>query len=268
MDWNIKIHGDKLEMEFADFISSEMSYYKQVWELYIGNNGTENEAKIADIPGLTENEAKKRIKFSEFHYTCLESIVCMNAIVEKSKEYSVESISKYINILNDYIAYGAHIGRLRDNLKMLWALLLNYDLSRIVPFYNLSNSEKRTMKNKLSSFEDYYEKRCIVVHGKKLPFSISENNKFLSVKAIKLNNSTFNANWLWNDMTNTDIADVSSYFEETFKDIVKIANDTILKEIHDEIKNTIMTGKQMERPIERNIDNYDTQISGSLNPII
>jgi len=239
MDWNIKIHGDKLEIEFADFIESKMSYYKQIWELYIGNNGADNEAKIAEIPGLPENEREKRIKFSEFHYTCLESIVCMNAIVEKSKEYSVENISKYINILNDYIAYGAHIGRLRDNLKMLWALLLNIDMDD-------SSSNNRPVFDKIRDLSYYWKQRCIIVHRKKLPFSISANNKLLSVTTIKLNNATFNnSNWLWKDMTNTDIEDVNNYFEETFKDIVKITNDTILKEMHNVISN-LMNGRKME----------------------
>ncbi len=261
--WDINKHGDKLEKEFADFINNYLSYYKKIWELYIGNNGTEDKAKIAEIPNFStdENDYPKRIKFSEFHYTCLESIVCMQAIVIKSKEYSVETMDKYINILNDYIAYGAHIGRLRDNLKMLWALLLDIDM-------NDKRSNKNPVFDKIQDLKKYFEQRCIIVHGKKIPFSISENNKLLGIKSTILKKETFNSNWLWNDMTNTDIVDLGNYFEETFNDIVKIANDIILKEIYEKIKSSIMNDKEMEEPIERNNDNFDTPISGSISPII
>jgi len=263
MDWNLKIHGDKLEIEFSELITADLSYYKKIWELYIGNNGTINKAQIAEIQGISVFENDKRIKFSEFHYTCLESIICMKAIVVKSKNYIVGSMIEYISILNDYIAYGAHIGRLRDNLKMLWAVLLNYDLNRIVPYNNLNSADKATLKSKILSFEDYYIKRCIIVHGKKLPFSISENNKMLSLKSIKLNYSTINSNFLWNDLTNTDLEDIKCFFNETYKNILYITNNEILKNVYNELNN-FMIGKQLDKPIERNI--LETPISGSFNP--
>lgn len=161
MNYILKQHGDSLEKEYADFISTYFDSYEAVWKLYIGNNGKNTRATIKNYPASREHQ---RVRFSENTYTILQSVICLYRITQRNifKKSSVSDIGDILDLQDALISFFAHLGRIRDNAIHASECLVNMDLN--LPVELLS---------------EFYHKRHIVVHGKTLPIVFTQNGKAL-----------------------------------------------------------------------------------------
>ena len=104
--------GDYLEQNFKDTIRQLIPNYEKIWGSYIGHDGS---GRFINVNGLTVEENSKREKFAEHFYTCMESIICMNYIAKNLTDTYLTQPTEYLNILNSFMSFQAHSGRVRDN---------------------------------------------------------------------------------------------------------------------------------------------------------
>lgn len=156
---DVTIHGDRLEREFGDIINNHLPAYNKIWSLYIGNDG---QSKMPVFTHLPAEEARRRQIFSQYHYSCFESIVSLKVICEKVKVFKINNdIHDYIQVNNDFVAFQAHAGRIRDCMKKI--------------------GESMNVGDLATGLEEYYQQRNNVLHGCKIPFSIIEG--YLAIPA-------------------------------------------------------------------------------------
>lgn len=124
-DLNIRIHGDSLEREFADLILNNLPAYDLIWKTYIGHDG---KGRMLKATGLDEKQEEIRTKFSQYHYTCLESIAGMSIIKDAVNKREYNNIKDVIQQNNDYVLFHTLAGKIRDSIKEM----KNYILLKLV----------------------------------------------------------------------------------------------------------------------------------------
>jgi hypothetical protein len=175
MTYSIKDHGDLLEKEASSFIAQKFNNYELVWQIYIGNTGNACMAKLPNYPS-----EEKRISFAEHSYTVLESAFINYKILESQIfEKSIGSFKDYLDYNNAFISFFAHLGRMHDTIIKASDILLK---------------DKRF----ITSIHQFYEARCIVIHGKKIPIILDE----LGLPQIPVIKTTLINGNSWNDKTN------------------------------------------------------------------
>jgi len=240
--WDISKHGDDLEKANTNLFK-KFSSYVDIWSLYIGNNGY---CQIANIPNIKKEHDFARKKFAERLYTCFESIICMQSIVE---EYSIpknyEIISPIILTYNDFIAFLAHAGRVRD---MLLKLAAPYQLNK-----------------EIESIKEIWKQRCIAVHGKKIPFYVSD---IIFKTGIGSQNVSQKQNYTWSEIKYKDLTDIGLYFKDTFDTLLDKSN-LILGLIFAKIENFMQKkGYVLENPpVSFPTIAGDFMISGSISNV-
>jgi hypothetical protein len=151
MELDISKHGDILERNYSGLIDQRLPAYSEIWKRFIGNTG---KGRMIEIPNLQEDEERKRIIFSQYHYSCFESIVGMNLLVGRISSTSISDIDEYVQINNDFLSFQAHAGRIRDCVRRMGEL------------FGLDNLDK--------GLNDFYQQRNEVLHGCKVPYMIIE----------------------------------------------------------------------------------------------
>jgi hypothetical protein len=210
MKYNVSDHGDILEVESCEFIRSNIPYYESVWQTYIGNKGNAIKADIPDYPF-----EEKRQRFSEHTYTVLESSYILYKINDnKIFEKEINSFQDYFEFNNAFISFFAHIGRCNDNLLEASIAL------------GMSEGEVKKVRERL---REIYVARNIIIHGKKIPFSLDE----MGLIKIPMINTTDEKSAGWNDkiskwadapsMKNKYAADTC---EDFLNSLLKIVNNT------------------------------------------
>lgn len=198
-------HGDRLEREFGDIINTSLGAYKTIWSLYIGNDG---QSRMYSVPSLEEKENKKRKKFAQDHYSCFESIVGLKVLCDKVKSCKVSNMHDYVHINNDFMAFQAHAGRIRDTLKRCGELLGDNNLA-----------------NKLN---EYYQQRNNVLHGCKVPFSIVEGAICIPrIKGAEEDSTKWNDTMTWDDVDQNNIEFLDDFMNETYREIVYEVNTAL-----------------------------------------
>lgn len=93
--FQIDKHGDLFERTYADFIRERLPGYEKIWASFIGNDGT---SRMPEVSELDDEGQRKRGLFSQYHYTCLESIIFMKEIAcnVRSTLDSKDELQKYI----------------------------------------------------------------------------------------------------------------------------------------------------------------------------
>jgi len=213
--------GDLLESQNLEFINKYLSNYKKIWEIYLGNDGTNRLPK----QNISSIENRRREKVSQHNYTCLESVICMKAILEiiDKKQINSFEINQLIEVYNLYMCFFAHIGRIRDNL---------------IYSYKKVNDDEILLKEFKKPLESFYKERCVVLHNIKIPFTISKKGMNVSTiksisKTTQKGNSKFELSW--NDLLNIEKTEIKKYLKETFYGMAKVTNDAmgeILKPIN------------------------------------
>jgi len=249
-EYSISENGDWLEREAADFIKINIPSYEQIWRLFIGNNG---KAKIARMEGIELSQEKERIKFSQHHYTILESLYFMYKIWEdESKLNQILDFNSYRRALNQLIAFQAYSGRLRDNIVSCFQTI---DCK-----HSVAKVEER--------FEKFYHSRNIFLHGRKVPLSLDDDNLFRIAKVKDLNTSNlgFGFDTPWDSISSVD----TEYFVDAYKNAIDELIpmvEGILSNLLGEVKNYV-SKHNLKLVFDWNIDMIGIHTSGVSNPII
>jgi len=194
MNWDISIHGDITERENSEFIGQNLPFYSRVWELYIGNNGTNN---LAEIKSISDSENLKRKKVALYLYTCFESIILIKYII--TKIVKINTLDDYLNNLNNHLAFQANMGRIRDNAKKLDDVIeIKRDTETI--------------------FKSFWMHRNTTLHEIKLPYSIFDNEFLISLP------DNFNKDLPPQFEKSLEFEEQSIYYNNSFADLINKFN--------------------------------------------
>lgn len=206
MSYTIQNHGDILEKEAGQLISTKFPYYELVWQIYIGNKGTNSMAEMPNYPDQT-----KRKHFAENSYTVLESVFIIDHIL-KSKVFhnSLTNFDEYIEFNKAFITVFALLGRMHDTVIKA-SDTLKYD-----------NSDFK------ESIHKFYEARSIVMHGKKVPLIFDDIGfakiPFLKTKIID-GIAWDDKRSLWSEVNNMDTEYVIDKLNSFFEDLLALVNN-------------------------------------------
>ncbi len=207
MQPDISIHGDVLEKAYHDVLLGKLPAYIEIWNRYLGNDGTAN---LIEIPNLDEQEKKDREIFAQYHYSSFESLVCMRVIADDIDKIDLTVIEGYINANNEFLAFQAPAGRIHDCVKRMGNLFGCQDLER--------------------ELYDYYQQRNEILHGCKIPFIVIEGLLAIpSIMAEKQDSNKWHSNKLWSEVESKDFAFLSEYLSETFDQIGQLLNKTLYR---------------------------------------
>jgi len=176
--------------------------------------------EIFSMPNLPDSEANRRKRVSQYSYTILESFICIYEICRTDHFIEKSDQGTYLRTLNDLVAFQAHIGRMRDNIKHLLS----------------SFFEKPETSEKYSRFQDFYKKRNHVLHGKKLPMRILESMVLVpKIEGKSIEPSAWNSNLTWEDYREEDFVFVDEFLQSTLNELMTIVND-IYGSLYDKVK--------------------------------
>ncbi|HTB05764.1 MAG TPA: hypothetical protein VK806_02340 [Bacteroidia bacterium] len=196
--------GDRLEVAYIETIRNLVPAYESIWSTFIGHDGKGRMLKVDNLPG---EESNKRISFSEYNYTCIESIICMKQISDNLVEVDFAVPSSYISALNNFLAFQANAGRVRDNIKKMLELYLAEKVAEI-----------------MNLLEDLYQKRNTIIHGKKLPFRVEEQLMLIpKVKGKGEDDFGWNSSMSWQD-DNSELIFVYDFYKESLEEIASLYN--------------------------------------------
>jgi hypothetical protein len=200
--------GDYLENNYSNFIRQNIPAYEAIWGSFIGHDGSGNFIQINNLPTELQNSRKN---FSEYLYTCIESFVCLEEICQSNFSVDFEKPAEYLKVLNQFISFQAHSGRIHDNLSRLLYIYLN----------------DRDAERLIARLYDTYQKRNNVLHGKKLPCRIEDS----LVMIVKLDDSKTEGGWTsdlnWNEYNPKEVVILSDYLKDTLNEICLVFNDII-----------------------------------------
>lgn len=201
--------GDYLEVNFKDTIRQLLPNYEKIWGCYIGHDG---KGRMKTIQGPTSEENTNREKFAEYFYTCMESIICMNSIAEECHNADLTKPAEYLNLLNSFMSFQAHAGRIRDNSIKLLSI-------------HFPNDKVNALCVQL---EDLYKQRNQVLHGKKLPVRIEDGLVLIASpmgKEVRLDKWNSDMHWSESDESNFEF--ITDYFKSKVIEISKAYNNVL-----------------------------------------
>jgi hypothetical protein len=209
LKFNISQHGDSLEKKyFESIIQVQLPAYQQIWENYIGNDGTNH------LPSLDEDQnnfSQYRKAFSELHYSIFVSIVCCYDIIEEYKSLSSKGFLDIdLQSTIALISFIANIGREHDLYKKLVELV------------------KLDFLYKSSNLDDFYKKRNNLIHGKKIPFlKIYEQYVIPNVEGKETEINLWNDGCFWEDFKKKEPINLIDFMLETYNSLLNELNDNL-----------------------------------------
>lgn len=222
MTYLIDKDGDALEKAAGTFIKEHLINYEKVWQLYIGHDGLGQRAKM---PMYDKEDMRQ--SFSEHTYTMLESLFSVFRIAQRDfvDIYSKDAIDKYLEVIDLYLLFYAHIGRARDNI---------YEACSVIGLPNLSDVEQM--------LDAAYTARHIVLHGKKLPLLFKDGK--IEVPSLKTSDNV-NGKWdnkdnqmTWDVVNQIPTAELKSSLMEAFYTFCAQMN-TVLGYCHKHLEKSI-----------------------------
>jgi len=235
MKLDISKHGDILEQTYYQVIQTKLPAYEEIWKRYIGNDG---QAKLIDIDVLTDDEKNNRIKFSQYHYSAFESIICIKELIDEANKTKITDIQSYLKINNMFLAFQAHCGRIRDCVKRMGELFGD--------------------KYLYQKLDEYYEQRNEALHGCKIPFMVIEG--FIAIMPIKgktEDNSKWNNKKSWQDVNTNDFNFLSDYMNKIYEEICSILN-SCLYQLLEPIESIMKTHNMRLEPNKSEYPNYNS----------
>jgi hypothetical protein len=194
MNWNIRIHGDNIEIKYIDFIQDNIPYYSLIWELYIGNDGSN---QLAEIKNISEIDNHNRLIFALCNYTCFESLLLIKSIVvEETRDKDYDG---YLKLLNNHLAFQANMGRIRDNVRKICYTL------------NLPD-------NILHDFEVFWEHRNNTLHEFKLPYSFIDSEFVTIIPDDETIRELYQIRY--NTYTDLKFRFASEYYKNSYNDLL------------------------------------------------
>lgn len=183
----IRDFGDILESHFAERIANKIPAYAGIWAEYIGNDGA---AHALPMQGASNEALDARQEHWQCIYTLFESLAfCWDIEQQLTYTKAIEHPEGYIRYLNLWMAFYAHLGRIRDMVK---DIALNGKLNR---------------PDLLKHFEEYWKERHIVLHGPKVPLRCVNN--VVGVPALGEGVRKWNDDMLWEKLGPADFKQIS-----------------------------------------------------------
>lgn len=241
---DIRTHGDPLEREYADLICSRFPAYAEIWGEYIGNDGASHPLPIS---WMTEGDEKRRSHSSQHMYTSLQSIVCMTRLLDDVRSIDLAElgqpsrVDQYLEITNLLLAFMAHAGRLRDQVKELCAQ------------WGAGNLHMQ--------FQEWYKQRCVVLHGVKIP--IGDINGDVHI-AVPRGESQTDSGWcdkmLWENADSVEVDELDAMLEGTLDGSIESLQRVLAGLYSDHIRPLLDDNKG---GIEAPVGGVDTSLTAS-----
>lgn len=236
-------NGDYLEVHFKDFIRTKIPSYEKIWGNFIGNDGNAN---MLPAEQLSESEQQKRISLSEHLYTCLESLICMKYICEEKHVIEIENPNEYLAMLNSFLAFQAHSGRLKDNTMKLLSLYFTPEKTNLLT----------------TRLVDFYTQRNNILHGRKIPCQIVDKLALIAEpEGHEANSRKWNDKSSWSDISQDDHVFLTDYINDSFKEICDIFNGILFNLL--EIINKIVNINEIDLKLPDNYKHNNFSSSGS-----
>ncbi len=212
-DWTIVNNGDELEKNSSEFVHKHLQHYEKIWSIFIGHsgNGLMANMSVKGKENIPDQIQKKRVQFSEHHYTILESLCCLRRIKNRLKD-AVLSFDDYMDLQNYLAAIGTHLGRIHDNCESCF-VILDYVAKDSSPY--------------LEKIKKFYYQRHIFVHGKKIPFKIDELGLYLipELRSVKGSLAGWDRDMSWEDANGSIYNYLFDFLDAQMKDLYIIIND-------------------------------------------
>lgn len=243
--FDIQSQGDFIEKQYADFIRERLSGYEKIWSEYIGNDGNN---KLPNIAGLSEADIEKRTFFSQYHYTCLESIICMLQNIREAEGIKIpnltdaDMVEPYIKLMNIFVVFHSHAGRIRDLVKKM--------------------GDQWKIPNLAKEPNEYYQRRNSVLHESKVPIGFIDG--VLTV-LVPEGETPDEGKWaggrLWYDPNNASLEFLPQYLDDTFKEVLTLLNNS-LESLYSTAIKPFLNKEKMELPTPGYSEHYSTTVSG------
>lgn len=117
MPYRLDVHGDPIEREYATYIGASLSGYEKIWSGYLGNDG---KSWLPPLPDHPNHDERRRQLTSQYTYSCLESVLALELILRDTADINTSGFSEsrgrddYLRMANLFLAFYAHVGRIRD----------------------------------------------------------------------------------------------------------------------------------------------------------
>jgi hypothetical protein len=164
MRFDLEHDGDALERAHAQWIRERIPAYAEIWTEFIGNDG---KCQLPLQDQLPADVAKKRLAVAHRNYTALESVLGAKRIVEQSWGVVIpplltpESVTIYLDAINAFVGFFAHMGRIHDQVR---------DLEGTFKAFGLADP-----------LHEFYRQRNVILHEAKVPAAII--NGVLAIEA-------------------------------------------------------------------------------------
>ena len=239
--------GDYLEVNFKEIIRQLIPNYETIWGKYIGHDGN---GRMVKVEGLSSDENTEREKFAEHFYTCMESVICMQNISNECTSINLANPTEYLILLNSFMAFQAHAGRVRDNAIKLLSLHLPSDrVNELMP-----------------QLEDLYQKRNQVLHGKKLPIRIEDSLVLIASPMGKEDRpEKWNSDMNWSEINESNFNFISYFLKSTVAEISNAYNNLVGNLISPIL--SIVKEKGINLDESANVPPYPIGISSFQRPI-
>lgn len=201
-------NGDYLERHYANEILQRLPGYALFWARYVGNNG---QSKPLPMNNVSDEVLRQRDLIWEHLYTLFESFALCWRIEQRFKELeAIRSPINYADNLNDWIAFYAHLGRIRDMAK-----------KTAEEFNNGKNN------GLYSQFNEFYEIRHTVLHYPKVPMKWVES--VLQAPSLGETKGSWWQRMNWTDLDRLNFEFIEESISKLLRDYEKVANRFLLR---------------------------------------
>lgn len=188
--------GDLIERTFAEEIRMYLPCYEKLWGRFIGNNGGN---KACQIHGERNEQLAFRVNLSELTYSLLHNALAIRRI---QNEMDVDLLNQ------DTSSTGYFERRKVFNLINVECGKIYNHIENLMKIPNAPSS-LQNLKTLLSSLSEMYSIRHISLHGKELPYFVTDGQVHLPY---------FDANSGWNHKFTWSAADKGKMFTDWVND--------------------------------------------------
>ena len=136
----------------------------------------------------------------------------MQNISDECTSTNLANPTEYLNLLNSFMAFQAHAGRVRDNAIKL--LSLHFPKDRV--------------NELMPQLEDLYQKRNQVLHGKKLPVRIEDSLVLIASPMGKEDRpEKWNSDMNWSEFNKSNFNFISDFLKSTVTEISNAYNNLV-----------------------------------------